>query len=127
MFRVVNPETITVTVRVEPPGQPANQFSLTLRYLGVSERRDLLSKARENGTDVEADEQLISGLVTGWDGLEREDGSILEFSTEHLHNLLNIPYMRSAIVRVVVEELLLGGGAEKNFGALPASGRGAPH
>lgn len=132
MFRVVNPETITVTVRVEPPGQPADQFSLTLRYLGVKGRQDILARARqatESGKEAEdaADDALLAELVCGWGGLEDMDGSILEFSQANLKRLLDIPYLRRCIVKAVVEELMLGGADSKNLWAPPGTGREAVH
>jgi len=36
-------------------------------------------------------------LIKGWRDIHAEDGSELEYSTENLNKLLNIPYVRAAL------------------------------
>lgn len=121
VFRLVRPETVRVEARPKPPDGPEARMGLTLRYLTMTERRELLDRLREGEL---TDAELAAELATGWDGIADEDGHPIAFSPAALAAAMDIPYVHDAIRDAIAEELL-GRGLAKNFVRPAAAGRPA--
>lgn len=61
---------------------------------------------------VADDKALLLEVVTGWSGVQDEDGNELEFSEEALERLLDIPAARIAMVTTYLQGV--GGYERKN-------------
>ncbi|MBF0165191.1 MAG: hypothetical protein HQM01_11950 [Magnetococcales bacterium] len=80
---------------------------------GFDARFLLLPVDRVAELSCAGDEALLTGIVTGWDGIRAEEGQELPFSPENLKLLGNNPCVRAAIFRGYFEAAS-GKAREKN-------------
>ena len=119
-FRLIRPETIDVTVDVQPPGGAAGQVALKVRYLTIPQRRDLIEEIRGSADESTTDAGLAQRLVVGWDGVEDARGEPVPWSTGALASAMELPYFHSAVTDALMEHIY--GARAKNFVAPAASG-----
>jgi len=51
----------------------------------------------------EGDQTLLTNLVTGWRGIGDENGDEMEYNQENLTALINIPFVRTGLIRGYME------------------------
>lgn len=96
MFKVIKNPEFKAPVKVMAPadgGQREYTFNVTFRALTRSE---------ESGFDAlnaASTDDFLRRIIVGWSGLEDEDGSPFEFSTENLNTLIDLHYVRMGIVQ----------------------------
>ena len=112
MFRLVKPETITLSVKLSPPGGPVGEIKITMRYLGRDERNRYRERiAAENLYD----QDVVDDLLSGWAGLADEQGQALDFSDEsRRREVLDLEYVWIPVRNAVLQELLGSLALEKN-------------
>lgn len=90
-----NPEFKT-TVKVLVPtdgGQREQQFTVRFRALTRSE------EAGFDAMNASSTDDFLRRIVIGWEDLKDEDGQPFEFSDERLNLLIDLHYIRFAIVQ----------------------------
>ncbi len=95
MLKIVKNPEFKTAVKVMVPtdrGQVEHTFTARFRALTRSEESvfDALSAA---STD-----DFLRRIVVGWEGLQDEEGDTLEFSDEALNTLIDLHYVRQAII-----------------------------
>ena len=112
MFRVATPESIDLQVRVEPPGALKSQFTIRVRYRGVTERVAYLRRITEESLD---DETIIADSLLGWSGIADEDGGPIPFADEPVRAaVLDHHYIYLPVRDAIIDELMGRGAAAKN-------------
>ncbi len=112
MFRLVKPETITLSVKLSPPGGPAGEIRITMRYLGRDERVEYQQRIAEENL---YDQDIVDDLLVGWAGLADEQGQALDFSDEsRRREVLDLEYVWIPVRNAVLQELLGSLALEKN-------------
>lgn len=96
MFKVIKNPEFKAPVKVMAPadgGQREYSFTATFRALTRSEEQgyDALNAA---STD-----DFLRRIIVGWSGLEDEDGTPFAFSTANLNTLIDLHYVRMALVQ----------------------------
>ena len=103
MFKLVTPDTVTIAVRIDPPGGPAGEIRIQTRYRGVRDRIDHLESVHREGRD---DLTFVRDNVVGWDGLCDESGAPIEYSdVEARDRVLDLPYVFFPIRDAILDEL----------------------
>ena len=118
-FRLTTPKTVDLTVRLNPPDEPAGEITIAIRYLKVSERRALMDRLQDD-SELLTDEVLADELVTGWSGLVDEQGAEIPYAGAALAACMDIPYFARGVTEALVEHLF--GARAKNL--LPSVGDG---
>lgn len=90
-----NPEFLApVKVLVPADGGSAEQsFRIRFRALTLSEQADF------DHSTVEGTNAFLRTVIVGWEGLQGEDGTPFEVSAPNLNMILDLQYIRLAIVR----------------------------
>lgn len=99
-FKLKPVPDVALEVPIDVPGDKgrSTRSSITVRYrlLSVSEHREVLDAAPENRID---DDELMARDIINIEGVADEDGKPLEYSTELLAQLMDVPYVRLPIVQ----------------------------
>jgi hypothetical protein len=96
MLKIVKNPEFSAQVKVLVPtdrGQVEHSFTARFRALTRSE------EAGYNAFDAASTDDFLRKIVVGWDGLQDEDGKPLEFSDEAVSTLIDLHYVRMAIVQ----------------------------
>ena len=112
MFRVATPEFVEIQVRVEPPGGSPGEFTIRVRYRGVKERTDYLTRIQDESL---VDAIVIADSLVGWRNLHDEDGAPLVFEDPVVRAaVLDHYYIYIPVRDAIVAELTGGKVARKN-------------
>ncbi len=113
MFKLTTVDNYTHPVTVHVPvgdGKHAKErFTAIFAYLG-QERIGQLAETQDHMADTE----LLNEILVGWDGVADETGKALPFTHENRDRLLDIPYVRIAVVKAYFESLRGPGGRSGN-------------
>lgn len=96
MLKIVKNPEFSVQVKVLVPtdrGQVEHSFKARFRALTRSE------EAQYDVFSAASTDDFIRRIVVGWEGLHDEDGQPLEFSEAALNTLIDLHYVRQAIVQ----------------------------
>lgn len=109
MFKLTEKRSVKWPVTVDVPQdggstRPA-RFTVEFHLLDQSVIDAALTEAR-------GDAEFLIGVMQGWDGVADEDGNPLEFSDASARRVLDIPYVRNAVLRAYFEAV--SGGRRKN-------------
>ncbi len=112
MFKIAQNPSYKWPVAVHIPADGGKfvkaTFTAEFRALAQSEMDNVLADIRDGDRDADfAGECLI-----GWSGVQDADGADLPFSDEAKARLLNIPYVRAAVVAAFFDSIT--GGRRKN-------------
>lgn len=102
MLKIVkNPEfTSLVTVHVPTDrGRVEHQFKVRFRALTRSE------EAQYDAFNASSTDDFLRRIVVGWEGLQDEDGQALEFSEAAVNTLIDLHYVRMAMVQAYTEAI----------------------
>ena len=114
MFAVATPASIQLAVDIDPPegAGASGACTIDIRYLGIDGRLEFLRRiTAENLTDM----QILDDLLVGWDGITSSGGAHLDFNCiETRSQVLDVPWVFTAIRGAVLRELGLGEAVEKN-------------
>lgn len=96
-----------VKVQVPQDGRHVeNVFKATFKQVDRDRFIDV-----QNG-DPTAEQTLLDDVLVGWDGVGDEDGNPLDFTPENRRALLQVPYVRTAVIEAFFEGI--GGRKRKN-------------
>ncbi len=102
-FVVVRPETVDLDVDVKVPGAGKSQtFQIKIKYLSMRERDAFVRRCANNDDD---DADTILSIVKGWKHVRDEGGDDITFSEQAFKDLIDIPYVYSAVVSALLAEL----------------------
>ena len=118
MFKLALKPTYKVPVTVELPGGERHVFDAVFRRLEQDAVERLHTGVAEGAV---SDRELIDQVLAGWDKVQDEDGSVLEFSAGNLDRLLAVFPVQTAIVVAWVESL--AGARAGNSRTPPGIGR----
>lgn len=96
MLKIIRNPEFRTTVRVHAPadgGQQDGEFSVRFRALTRS------GLAEFDLGDVAGTDDFLRTVVLGWDGLVGDAGERFEFSDDNFSLLLDLTYVRVALVR----------------------------
>jgi len=114
MFKIAENPTYKwpVTVQVPKDGGkfvPAT-FTAELKALGQGDI-DRAIAAASNGDD---NADILLEVLVGWSGVQDADGTELPYSEEARAKLLDIPYVRRALVAAFFDSITSSGARRKN-------------
>ncbi len=97
MLKIVKNPEFTVPVKVLVPtgdrGQVEHQFKMRFRALTRTEEQQY------DSFSAASTDEFLKRIVVGWEGLQDEDGTPLEFSDEALNMLIDLHYLRMGIMQ----------------------------
>src|SRR5688572_354029 len=98
MFKIEKKESFKwpVTVFVPKDGggfHPGREFQCTFKLLPQSQMDTALDKLKADDVD------LLRTLVLDWTGVQDHDGSEFPFSEENRDTFIDIPYVRTAMIK----------------------------
>lgn len=102
---------IAVDVPLDMGKTERQKFTIELKRLSVSETKTLISEAQDRSL---SDEEMMKRYCIGWSGLVDTDGSDLEYNSVNLELVMDIPYIRKAIMDAFVEDVFGRDSARKN-------------
>lgn len=112
MFKITQDRTYKwpVTVHIPADGGKFTKATFTAEFRGMSQ--DAIDTTLNDMRAGDRDADFSNECLVGWSGVQDHDGTDLPFSDEAKIKLLNIPYVRAAIVTAFFESL--SGGRRKN-------------
>jgi len=122
IFKLVKPDVVKVPVEVTPPEGKTAKIKLSVRYLSVTEIKELLVELTEDDSIQDAD--MAQRLLVGWEGIADEEGDPIPFSASALEDAMDIPYFHDAVAEALLDHLIRGRG--KNFAPPASNGRRQP-
>ena len=103
MFKLVTPDTVTIPVRIHPPGGPEGEIRIRTRYRGVQDRIDHLESVQQ---EHRGDLDFVRDNLVGWEGICDESGAPIEYSDERARDLvLDLPYVFFPVRDAILDEL----------------------
>jgi len=96
LLKIIRNPEFKAQVKVLVPsdgGQREQQFTVRFRALTRSE------EAGFDAMSATSTDDFLRRIVIGWEELKDEDGQTFEFSDEHLSLLIDLHYIRFAIVQ----------------------------
>lgn len=115
MLKLATKSTYKRNIHVEIPldmGKTEKQsFVMEFRRLSVSETKDLIAEAQDRNV---TDEEMIKRYAVSWSGLAGEDGEEIAFNNANLEMVMDVSYMRKAIMQAFVEDVFGKEAARKN-------------
>lgn len=115
MFKLANKDTYKRVIKVEVPGDlgkiDRQQFVMEFKRLSVSDTRALVDDSQEGKMD---DEELISRYAVSWEGIFDENGEEIPFSLSALSEMMDITYVKKAIMSAFIEDVFGKEATRKN-------------
>ena len=106
MFKIATKPTykrnITVQVPLDMGKTERQSFVMEFKRLSVTETKELVKMAEEQTLD---DINVIADNAMDWEGVKDEDGNDVDFSVSTLESLMDIPYVRKAIMNAFLEDV----------------------
>lgn len=96
MLKIIKNPEFKALVKVMVPtdrGQVEHSFTARFRALTRSE------EAQYDALNAASTDDFLRRVVVGWEGLQDENGEVLEFSDEALNTLIDLHYIRMGIVQ----------------------------
>ena len=115
MFKITTKPTYKRNVKVDVPMDMGrterHSFILELKRLSVTETKELVEEAQNKEV---TDDEMIRRYAVGWEGVSDENGEPLDFNTANLEAVMDIPYVRKAIMAAFIEDVFGKEAARKN-------------
>ena len=108
MFRMLEDvvQSYSWPVKIEIPVDGGRyrdaDFQAVFQMLGQDEIDDIIRRIQDEDAQ---DEDLANRLLIGWTGVVGKDGEALAFSDENRSALLNVPYVRRAVLRAYLASM----------------------
>lgn len=114
MFKIAKTRRVTwpVTIPVPQSGGSVQKHKIDVEFDLLTQTRLTEVMAEERNADQDA--ALLREVVVGWSGVANEDGEPVEFSAAALADLVDISYVRSALIRAYFEAASGNAAARKN-------------
>lgn len=114
MFKIAKARRVAWPVIISVP-----QSGGTVQKHKIEVEFDLLLQSRAQEVmqvdrSADQDEALLNEVVVGWSGVADEEGHPVEFSLEARGSLVDIPYVRTALIRAYFEAASGNAAARKN-------------
>lgn len=97
MFKIQKATSFQWPVQVNVPrdggGFATHEFTAEYKMLEQSKIDLALEKFKNEDSD------MLKEIVIGWNGVQDSDGNVLPYSDENRDTLLEIPYVRTALMK----------------------------
>lgn len=112
MFKITQDRTYKwpVTVHIPADGGKFTKATFTAEFRALAQ--DVIDGVLDDLRSGDRDADFARECLIGWSSVQDQDGSELPFSDEAKAKLLNIPYVRTALVNAFFESI--SGGKRKN-------------
>lgn len=114
MFKIAKDRRVTwpVTIPVPQSGGSVQKHKIEAEFdiLGQSRLEEVMQEDR----NADQDAALLREVLVGWDGVAGENGEPMPFSAAALNDLVDIPYVRAALIRAYFEAASGNAAARKN-------------
>ena len=115
MLKLASKKTYKRIVPVEVPLDMGiiekSTFVVELKRLSVTETKELISDAQDKTL---SDEEMMNTYCMGWEGLYDDDGKELAYTPSNLELVLDIPYIRKALMNAFIEDVFGKEAVRKN-------------
>jgi len=114
MFKIAQQPTYKWPVKVHIPtdGGKFTTGTFTAEFNALPQ--DEIDKIIEAGRDGDRDADLAREVLVGWASVQDEDGSDLPYSDEAKARLINIAYVRNALVTAFFDSITGNAARKKN-------------
>lgn len=95
MLKIIKNPEFTATVKVQMPvagGHSDASFTGRFKVLSISDSEAFNMLSTEGTTDY------LRAILLGWDGVVDDDGTPISFNDESRDQLIDIPYVRVALL-----------------------------
>lgn len=118
MFKIAQEKTYKwpVTVHIPADGGKYIKGGFTAEFKALAQ--DEIDRVARAGRDGDEDADLCGECLVGWSGVQDADGNDLPYSEEAKAKLLNITYVRHALLDAFFESIT-GGGARRKNSSMP--------
>lgn len=101
MFKLEKKDTIKWPVQVNIPkdggGFATHEFSAEFKLQEQSKMDLLIERLKNDDVDI------LRELVVGWSGVSDAEGNVVTYTDEARDQLIDIPYVRSALLKAYFE------------------------
>lgn len=116
MLKLAPKDSYKRTVKVDVPldlGKvERQQFVVKFKRLSATETRELVEEFQaDKGV---SDEDLMRRYLLDWEGVSDEDGNDIPYTSTNLDAMMDVVYIRKAIVNAFVEEVFGKEATRKN-------------
>lgn len=109
-FKIITDRRFKWPIRINvPTEQGTRQQEFTANFLELGQ--DQLNKAIKDSDH--SDTKFLAKLLVGWEDVFDDDGVAIPFNDAWKKRILNIPYVRTALLRAYLEAMT-GAASEKN-------------
>jgi hypothetical protein len=115
MFKLAQKPTYRWPVEVRFPAEVGKFGKGTFTAEFNTLPQDEIDRIIQAGRDGDVDADVCREALIGWSGVQDEDGSEVPYSDEAKTKLLNIAYVRQAVLDAFFESITGGGARRKNL------------
>jgi hypothetical protein len=114
MFKLAEQRTYKwpVTVHIPADGGKFTKATFTAEFKALPQKE--IDRVVEEGRGGDRDADLCTECLIGWSGVQDENGNDIPFSDEAKAKLLDITYVRHALLDAFLESITGGGARRKN-------------
>lgn len=114
MFKIAKSRCVKwpVTISVPQSGGTVQKHKIEAEFDLLTQSR--LQEVMAADRNDDGDAALLREVLLGWDGVADEAGQPVEFSDEARNDLVDIPYVRAALIRGYFEAASGNAAARKN-------------
>lgn len=114
MFKIAKDRRIKwpVTISVPQSGGTVQKHKIEAEFDLLTQSR--LAEVMASDRNADGDTALLREVLVGWEGVADESGQPVEFSAETRDDLVDIPYVRAALIRSYFEAASGNAAARKN-------------
>lgn len=88
---------VSVNVPRDGGGFATHEFTAEFALQEQSKMDQMLERLRND------DQDILPIILVGWSGVQDADGNVLTYTEENRDALINIPYVRSALIKAYFE------------------------
>ena len=114
MFKIAQNPTYKWPVKVHIPADGGKFVTATFDAEFKALPQDEIDRIIEAGRDGDREADLTREFLVGWKGVQDEDGSDLPFSEEAKAKVINIAYVRNALVTAFFDSITGNAARRKN-------------
>lgn len=115
MLKLANKSTykrsITVDVPLDMGKTERSSFVMEFKRLSVTETKELIEESTFKSI---SDEDMLQRYAVSWEGVVDDDGKDLVYNRANLERVLDVPYIRKAIMNAFIEDVFGKEATRKN-------------
>lgn len=115
MLKLSTKPTYKREIKVDIPGDMGRteraKFIMEFKRLSVSETKEFVADSQSGNF---SDEEMVRRYAVDWEGVEDSDGKEMHFTRDNLDAVMDVPYIRKAIVTSFLEDVFGAEAIRKN-------------